>query len=237
MTSNHSPSAPEIQALFDRIAPVYDQFNYWLSLGQHRIWKKMAVKWCEPRLGDKCLDICCGSGDLSQILANQVGKSGQVVGLDFSEAQLKIAQQRHQAQYPHLPLRWQGGDALHLPFPNDSFDCATMGYGLRNVVDIPLCLSELYRVLKGGKKATILDFNRPQNEGLLKFQEWYLKTLVVPTAKHFNLTHEYAYIHPSLERFLTGSQQIKLALDAGFQKAIHYPIAGGLMGVLVLTKR
>jgi demethylmenaquinone methyltransferase/2-methoxy-6-polyprenyl-1,4-benzoquinol methylase len=235
MSENHPILASEIQAIFDRIAPVYDQFNHWLSLGQHRIWKKMAVKWCEPQIGDKALDICCGSGDLTQLLAHSVGKQGQVIGLDFSEAQLAIARDRHQ-QYPQLPIIWQVGDALHLPFPDHHFDCATMGYGLRNVVDIPLCLQELYRVLKSGAKAAILDFNHPQNPLILGFQQWYLNTVVVPMAKQFNLTDEYAYIAPSLDRFPKGSEQVKLAYSVGFDQAIHYPIAEGLMGILVLTK-
>ncbi|MGK7931730.1 MAG: bifunctional demethylmenaquinone methyltransferase/2-methoxy-6-polyprenyl-1,4-benzoquinol methylase UbiE [Microcystaceae cyanobacterium] len=228
--------ASDIQGLFDRIAPVYDQFNDWLSFGQHYIWKKMAVKWCEPKQGDKGLDICCGSGDLAQLLSRNVGNRGQVIGLDFSQSQLAIAQQRHQQFYPHLPIKWQIGDALQLPFPNESFDCATMGYGLRNVVDIPRCLQELYRVLKSGAKASILDFHRPQNPLMLGFQQWYLNTIVVPIAKQFELTDEYAYISPSLDRFPNGSQQVKLALAAGFDQAIHYPIVGGLMGVLVLSK-
>ncbi len=236
VSQDTSISAPDIQALFNRIAPVYDQFNDWLSLGQHRIWKKMAVKWCEPKSGDKGLDICCGSGDLSLLLARQVGQTGQIVGLDFSEAQLAIAHQRHQSQFPHLPIIWQVGDALHLPFPENHFDCATMGYGLRNVVDIPLCLQELYRVLKPNAKAAILDFHRPQNPWMLNFQKWYLNTVVVPMAQQFKLTDEYAYISPSLDRFPDGSQQVKLAQEAGFTQAIHYPIAGGLMGVLVMTK-
>lgn len=236
MSENPPILASEIQAIFDRIAPVYDQFNHWLSLGQHRIWKKMAVKWCEPQIGGKALDICCGSGDLTQLLAHSVGKSGQVIGLDFSEAQLAIARERHQQQYPQLSIIWQVGDALHLPFPDNHFDCATMGYGLRNVVDIPLCLQELYRVLKSGAKAAILDFHHPQNPLILGFQQWYLNTVVVPMAKQFNLTDEYAYIAPSLDRFPNGSEQVKLAYSAGFSQAIHYPIAEGLMGVLVLTK-
>ncbi|PMB04005.1 bifunctional demethylmenaquinone methyltransferase/2-methoxy-6-polyprenyl-1,4-benzoquinol methylase, partial [Fischerella thermalis CCMEE 5273] len=73
----------EIRNIFDRIAPIYDQLNDWLSLGQHRIWKEMTVKWSEAKAGDTCLDLCCGSGDLAFRLARRVGKSGQVYGVDF----------------------------------------------------------------------------------------------------------------------------------------------------------
>jgi demethylmenaquinone methyltransferase/2-methoxy-6-polyprenyl-1,4-benzoquinol methylase len=236
MTSTTPLSSSDIKAIFDQIAPVYDQLNHWLSLGQHRIWKQMAVKWCQPKQGDRALDLCCGSGDLAQLLARELGTSGQVVGLDFSQEQLAIARQRAASHYPPLNIEWIEGDALNLPFDNNSFDCATMGYGLRNVIDIPCCLAQLQRVLKKGSKVAILDFHRPSQPWMRSFQQWYLQTIVVPAAEHFGLTEEYAYISPSLDRFPMGSEQIKLAYQAGFSQAIHYPISSGMMGVLVLTK-
>lgn len=236
MTQNTAPAASEIQAIFDRIAPVYDQLNHWLSLGQHRVWKLMAVKWSEPSPGDVGLDLCCGSGDLAQLLASRVGAMGRVIGVDFSKEQLAIALQRNSNRFFPLPIDWVEGDVLNLPFDNDSFDCATMGYGLRNVTDIPRCLQELHRVLKQGAKAAILDFHRPRNPVMQTFQQWYLQTIVVPTAQSFGLTEEYAYISPSLDRFPTGEEQVKLALGAGFVNPVHYPIANGMMGVLAIEK-
>lgn len=235
-SQNNQPTQSEIQAIFDRIAPVYDQLNNSLSLGQHRIWKLMAVKWSDPAPGDVGLDICCGSGDLAQLLARKIGATGRVVGVDFAKGQLAIAHQRNSNLYSPLPIDWVEGDALNLPFGSDTFDCATMGYGLRNVIDIPRCLQELRRVLKKDAKAAILDFHRPDNRLMQTFQDWYLQTIVVPTAQSFGLTEEYAYISPSLERFPTGVEQVKLAQDAGFVNAVHYPIANGMMGVLVVTK-
>jgi demethylmenaquinone methyltransferase/2-methoxy-6-polyprenyl-1,4-benzoquinol methylase len=229
-------NADQIRALFDRIAPVYDPLNQWLSLGQHRVWKLMAVKWSGATTGNTCLDVCCGSGDLAQLLARQVGKSGQVIGLDFSTQQLAIARQRLIDRGLNLPITWLEGDALNLPFPENAFDAVTMGYGLRNVVDIPRSLAEIHRVLKPGAKAAILDFHRPTNPLVLSFQAWYLDNIVVSVAQQFGLTEEYAYIAPSLDRFPTGSEQVNLAKQVGFSTASHYPIAGGTMGVLVIKK-
>ncbi|MEY2832347.1 MAG: hypothetical protein RLZZ574_1605 [Cyanobacteriota bacterium] len=236
MTQTVSPAASEIKAIFDRIAPVYDRLNDRLSFGQHRIWKLMAVKWSEAKLGDRALDVCCGSGDLALLLAQKIGSQGQVTGLDFACEQLAIAKQRQMVKCPTVTMNWLEGDALALPFRDNQFDCATMGYGLRNVTNIPLSLKELLRVLKPGAKAAILDFHRPDAGYMQLFQEWYLANIVVPTAENMGLKEEYAYINPSVERFPTGSEQIELARVAGFDQAVHYPLMGGMMGILVLTK-
>lgn len=236
-------TSTQIRDIFDRIAPVYDQLNDWLSLGQHRIWKKMAVKWSNASSGDTCLDLCCGSGDLALLLGRIVGATGYVYGVDFSPAQLAIARERSlqqatltQRQYLHFPINWVEADVLDLPFADNHFDAATMAYGLRNVTDIPRSLKELHRVLKPDAKAAILDFHRPSSSQLRAFQQWYLDTIVVPIARAFGLTEEYAYISPSLDRFPTGPQQVELALQSGFAAATHYPIANDMMGVLVVTK-
>lgn len=229
-------SASEVQAIFNRLAPKYDELNESLSFGLHRIWKLMTVKWCQPEPGDTGLDACCGTGDLTGILAQQIGTTGKVVGLDFSAELLAIAERRAKQNIPQLPLEWIEGDALNLPFGDQTFDCATMGYGLRNVNDISQCLKELYRVLKPGAKVAILDFHRPNQPLIRNFQKWYLDQIVVSRAKRFDLTEEYAYISPSVDRFPVGTEQVKLGYEVEFSHAVHYPIAGGLMGILVLTK-
>lgn len=233
-----SPDQPaqDIQNLFNRIAPAYDRLNDWLSLGQHRIWKQMAVKWSNAQAGGTGLDVCCGSGDLARLLARQVGITGKVYGIDFSAAQLEVAHQRTQTSFQLLPIDWIEADALNLPFTDNQFDAATMGYGLRNLLDIPRSLQEIHRVLKPSARVAILDFHRPTNPALRSFQQWYLDTLVVPLADSLGLKQEYAYISPSLDRFPTGDQQVKLAHQAGFSTVTHYPIAGGIMGVLVAQK-
>ncbi|NJM95591.1 MAG: class I SAM-dependent methyltransferase, partial [Acaryochloridaceae cyanobacterium CSU_5_19] len=145
----------------------------------------------------------------------------------FSEAQLAIARHRHISQSPHLPLEWILGDALRLPLESGIFDCITMGYGLRNVTDIPRSLQEIHRLLKPGAKAALLDFHQPDQALWRRFQGWYLDTIVVPLAQNYGLTDEYAYITSSLARFPLGPEQVELAYQAGFAEAIHYPIAGG----------
>lgn len=228
--------ANDIRSLFNRIAPVYDRLNDDLSFGIHWVWKQMAVSWSDVAPGDRCLDLCCGSGDIAQLLAKRVGNKGRVYGADFSPAQLAQAAQRADQIYLPHPIRWVEADALQLPFADDYFDGATMGYGLRNVIDIPCCLGELHRVLKPGAKAAILDFHQPPQGLAASFQRWYLEKIVVPTAQRYDMTEEYAYLMPSVDRFPIGAEQVKLGLEAGFTTAQHYPIAGGIMGILVLRK-
>ncbi|HIK45677.1 MAG TPA: bifunctional demethylmenaquinone methyltransferase/2-methoxy-6-polyprenyl-1,4-benzoquinol methylase UbiE [Leptolyngbyaceae cyanobacterium M65_K2018_010] len=230
------PTARDIQGIFDRIAPVYDQLNQRLSLGLHRVWKHMAVRWSGAAKGDTCLDVCCGSGDLAILLAHQVGSTGQVYGVDFSSEQLAVAERRVGRMVLPTSIHWVRGNALHLPFDDCSFDAVTMGYGLRNLSDLDQGLVELRRVLKPGATAAILDFHRPQNTWIEQFQRWYLEGVVVPAASELGLTEEYTYIAPSVDRFPTGPEQVALARAAGFAEAVHYPIAGGLMGVLVVSR-
>jgi len=232
------PSETDIQQIFDRIAPVYDRFNDLLSLGQHRIWKKMALHWCEPKQGEKWLDLCCGSGDMAALVAQKVAPTGQVIGVDFSKELLAIAANKANNYLPKMQkcLTWQQGNVLSLPFADNTFDGATLAYGLRNVANIPQCLSELHRVLKEGAKAAILDFHRPSDRLMQTFQDFYLDRVVVPLADRFSMTNEYAYIAPSLARFPIGAEQVKLAKAAGFEQVKHYAIANGMMGILVLQK-
>jgi demethylmenaquinone methyltransferase/2-methoxy-6-polyprenyl-1,4-benzoquinol methylase len=232
------PSETDIQQIFDRIAPVYDRFNDLLSLGQHRVWKKMALLWCEPKQGETWLDLCCGSGDMTTLLAQRVAPTGRAIGLDFSKELLAIAASKSQSYLPKIQncLTWQEGNVLSLPFAENSFDGATLAYGLRNVSNIPLCLTELHRVLKSGAKAAILDFHRPSDRLMQAFQSFYLDQIVVPLADRFSMTEEYAYIAPSLARFPIGSEQVNLAKAAGFNQATHYAIANGMMGILILQK-
>ncbi|MFS8901519.1 bifunctional demethylmenaquinone methyltransferase/2-methoxy-6-polyprenyl-1,4-benzoquinol methylase UbiE [Synechococcus sp. H60.2] len=226
----------QIRELFDRIAPHYDALNQTLSLGLHQVWKRMAVRWSRAGPGGHVLDLCCGTGDLALQLARRVGRRGHVVGLDFSPAMLDIARRRSRL-FPGYFLEWVLGDALALPFSDDSFDAITMGYGLRNVTDIPQALREICRVLKPGCRAAILDFHRPTGIPFLAhFQRWYLNTQVVAQAQTLGLGSEYAYLDPSLDGFPSGEEQRQMALQAGFSTAKFYPLAGGMMGVLVVAR-
>ncbi|XP_058091860.1 2-phytyl-1,4-beta-naphthoquinone methyltransferase, chloroplastic isoform X1 [Magnolia sinica] len=252
-------SSNERQALFSRIAPVYDNLNDLLSLGQHRIWKRMAISWSAARKGDWVLDLCCGSGDLAFLLSQKVGFEGKephihpgcdrllsivfsrikmVTGLDFSREQLSIASARQDSFWKpcYKNIAWIEGDALDLPFPDSYFDAITVGYGLRNLVDKHAAMKEVFRVLKPGSRVSILDFNKSTNSSVVFIQEWMINNVVVPVASNYGLAEEYTYLKSSIDNFLTGKELEKLANELGFSKARHYEIGGGLMGNLVATR-
>ncbi|WP_298616395.1 bifunctional demethylmenaquinone methyltransferase/2-methoxy-6-polyprenyl-1,4-benzoquinol methylase UbiE [uncultured Thermosynechococcus sp.] len=223
----------EIQALFERIAPIYDRLNDQLSFGLHHVWKQMAVDWLELPKGAAALDLCCGTGDLTRALARQVGRQGRVVGLDFAKAPLAIARQRscHYSQ-----IEWVEGNALAVPCADQTFQGITIGYGLRNVSDIPQALSEMFRLLIPGGRAAILDFSHPQTPALQQFQQWYLQQWVVPTARQYGLAAEYDYLWPSIQAFPTPPTLCDLIQKAGFQRVTHYPLLGGLMAITIAQK-
>ncbi|CAD5313547.1 unnamed protein product [Arabidopsis thaliana] len=225
----------ERRILFNRIAPVYDNLNDLLSLGQHRIWKNMAVSWSGAKKGDYVLDLCCGSGDLAFLLSEKVGSTGKVMGLDFSSEQLAVAATRQslKARSCYKCIEWIEGDAIDLPFDDCEFDAVTMGYGLRNVVDRLRAMKEMYRVLKPGSRVSILDFNKSNQSVTTFMQGWMIDNVVVPVATVYDLAKEYEYLKYSINGYLTGEELETLALEAGFSSACHYEISGGFMGNLV----
>ncbi|KAK6116530.1 hypothetical protein DH2020_049735 [Rehmannia glutinosa] len=229
--------AAERQALFNRIAPVYDNLNDLFSLGSHRIWKRMAVSWSGAKEGDTVLDVCCGSGDLAFLLSEKVGINGKVIALDFSKEQLTIAasRQRKRSRAFYKNIEWIEGDAVDLPFSDSSFDAATIGYGLRNVVDRKKALEEMCQVLKPGSKVSVLDLNKSTNPLTSSIQDWMIDYAVVPIANGYGVASDYQYLKNSIKEYLTGNELEKLALEAGFSKAKHYEIGAGFMGNLVAT--
>ena len=225
--------AAAVQDLFEAIAPRYDQLNDLLSAGLHRLWKRQALAWVAPQPGQRCLDLCCGTGDLALLMASRVRPGGQVLGLDAAAAPLQVAAQRA-AQQPWLSLEWRQADALATGLEAGWADAALMAYGLRNLSDPAAGLVELRRVLRVGGRAAVLDFNRPLGAPAA-LQQAYLRRVVVPTARRFGLEEHYRYLEASLERFPRGEDQQRLARRAGFAQAQHRPLAGGLMGLLQLV--
>ena len=222
-----------IEEMFNRISSKYDFLNDVFSFGLHRFWKRKLLKILNPNFGEKWVDLCCGTGDMSILLAKYMKSSKNITGLDSASQTLFVARERSKQKYSSI--KWINGDALKTNLPSNEFDGLIMAYGLRNLFSSSEGLKEAFRILKPGGKAGILDFRSFEGDSIQGiFQQIYLTLYVVPIASLFGLRREYSYIRKSLINFPSGSEQIHLALSAGFKKAEYQIIAKGQMGILLL---
>lgn len=197
--------AAKVNDLFASIARRYDLLNDLQSFGLHRRWKHRVVKLAAAGAGQRVLDVCCGTGDIALALAQH---GAEVTGLDFSHAMLEIAKTRSQKSLItnrkavfHTPVFVQG-DAMQLPFPDNSFDAVTVGYGLRNLANWEFGLKEMTRVTKPGGRVIVLDFGKPANRVWRTLYFQHLKISVPLMGRLFcGNADAYAYILESLKHY------------------------------------
>lgn len=154
--------AAKVNDLFAAIARRYDLINDLQSFGLHRMWKRRVVRLARVKPGDRALDLCCGTGDIALALAQQ---GADTTGLDFSPQMLEVAEGRRPAnsKLKTQQIKFLQGDAQQLPFPENSFDIVTVGYGLRNLTSWERGLDEMHRVAKPGARLIVLEFGKPAN--------------------------------------------------------------------------
>jgi demethylmenaquinone methyltransferase/2-methoxy-6-polyprenyl-1,4-benzoquinol methylase len=211
-----------VRTMFDRIAPVYDFMNRAMTMGMDRHWRRLAAA-AVVQPGDKVLDSCCGTGDLAIAVARA---GGRVTGLDFSERMLE----RARGKAPEL--EWVQGDALALPFADESFDAATVGFGVRNLADLEAGLRELARVLRPGGRLAVLEITRPRGALQPFFRLWF--DVLIPLAgKALPGGAAYSYLPASVRRF-PGPEDLARALErAGFTAVSYRLLAGGIVALHV----
>jgi demethylmenaquinone methyltransferase/2-methoxy-6-polyprenyl-1,4-benzoquinol methylase len=220
--------AEGVRAMFDRIAPVYDLMNRVMTAGLDGRWRRACAE-AVVRPGDLVLDACCGTGDLALADARAGGR--RVTGLDFSEPMLERAR-RKGAQVTDCYLEWVRGDLLALPFEDGSFDAATVGFGVRNVEDIPAALRELRRVLRPGGRVGVLEITRPR--GFLRhFYGIWFDRIVPLLGRVLPGGAAYTYLPASVRRF-PGPEDLARALaEAGFADVRFRLFAGGIVALHV----
>jgi demethylmenaquinone methyltransferase / 2-methoxy-6-polyprenyl-1,4-benzoquinol methylase len=212
--------AEGVRSMFDRIAPVYDAMNRVMTAGLDQGWRRRTAE-ATVRPGDRILDACCGTGDLG-IACARIG--GKVTGLDFSERMLERARQKAPQ------LEWVRGDLLALPFADESFDAATIGFGIRNVEDVPLALRELRRVLRSGGRLGILEITRPRGV-LAPFYRLWFDGVVPLLGKLLPGGSAYTYLPASVRRFARPEELAALMRSAGFEDVRYALFAGGIVAV------
>ncbi len=193
--------AAKVNDLFAAIARRYDLLNDLQSFGLHRRWKRRVVEFAAVQTGDRALDLCCGTGDLALALAQ---RGAETIGLDFSEAMLEVAERRRQKSPKSQVsnLKFLQGDAQQIPFPDQSFDIVTVGYGLRNLTNWEVGLAEMNRVARPGARLVVLDFGKPPNAVWRAVYFAHLKISVPLLGWTFcGNAQAYAYILESLKHY------------------------------------
>jgi demethylmenaquinone methyltransferase/2-methoxy-6-polyprenyl-1,4-benzoquinol methylase len=214
--------APDaVRTMFDRIAPVYDVMNRVMTCGLDGRWRRLTAR-SVVRPGDDVLDGACGTGDLA--LAAVEAGAAQVTGLDFSDEMLARARRKAPA------LAWVQGDLLALPFPERTFDAATVGFGVRNVADLELALRELRRVLRPGGRLAILEITQPRGPLRPFFALWFDR--IVPVlGRVLPGGAAYTYLPASVRRFPAAEELALLMRRAGFGK-VQFRLLGGTIVAL-----
>jgi len=190
-----------VEDLFAVVAPRYDLINDLQSLGLHRRWKSTVVRMAEVKPKDRALDVCCGTGDLAFALSRA---GADVTGLDFSPAMLAVAERRagERVRQQMAPGHFLRGDAMNLPFPDESFDIVTIAYGLRNLAGWERGLEEMWRVARPGARLLVLDFGKPENPFWRTLYFGYLRIFVPWFGKIFCKDSDtHAYIYASLQKY------------------------------------
>ena len=216
--------------MFDRIAGVYDLMNTAMTAGLHHGWRTRAADRAELSEGDSALDLCCGTGDLALELRARVGASGRVVGADFSERMLELANEKAlERGMPEVTFEW--ADALELPYSDASFDAVTVGFGVRNLADLDDGVGEMARVLRPGGRLVILEITQPQKPPLSTFFSLWFDRIVPLLGRFAGDPEAYSYLPESVRSFPPPEGLAAIMDRAGFERIRYTILAGGIIAI------
>lgn len=224
--------ARRVAEVFHSVAARYDLMNDLLSGGIHRLWKRVVIELSGVRPGHRVLDIAGGTGDLALRFSRLVGEHGQVVLADINESMLAVGRDRLLDSAVVDNVVFVQADAQLLPFPDDSFDCVCIAFGLRNVTDKAQALRAMWRVLKPGGRLLILEFSKPVNPVLAKFYDAY-SFGVLPKIGRLVTGDEdsYRYLAESIRRHPDQEALNSLLVEAGFAQCRYYNMTGGIVAI------
>ena len=224
--------AGRVRAVFDSVATRYDLMNDLMSLGVHRLWKRTAVELAGIRAGQKVLDLASGTGDLAARFAGLVGPDGLVVMSDINAAMLEQGRARMVDEGLVGNVDYTQIDAEDIPFPDNSFDCISIAFGLRNVTDKDAALGEMYRVLRPGGKVLILEFSEVQPELLKKVYDGYSFGILPVLGKLIAGDEDsYRYLAESIRKHPDQDTLADMMVDAGFSNVTYRNLTGGVVAI------
>jgi demethylmenaquinone methyltransferase/2-methoxy-6-polyprenyl-1,4-benzoquinol methylase len=228
----HADKARRVRGVFDSVAGNYDLMNDLMSAGTHRLWKRFTLGLANLRPGQRALDVAGGTGDLAAGLARQVGERGMVVLTDVNAAMLAQGRDRLINAGLTSNLAYVQADAERLPFPDGSFDCITIGFGLRNVTDKAAALVAMRRAPKPGGQLLVLEFSHPRAPGLKPLYDAY-SLHVLPLIGRFVAGDEasYRYLAESIRMHPDQETLLKMLQAAGLEGCRYHNLSGGIVAV------
>lgn len=224
--------AQKVAEVFHSVANRYDVMNDLMSLGIHRLWKRFTIELTGVRAGQQVLDLAGGTGDLAQRLAGLVGEKGLVVLADINDSMLKIGRERLINQGILNNVAFVQANAECLPFPENSFDCITIAFGLRNVTDKEAALRSMFQSLKPGGKCLILEFSKPTAPLLKPIYDAYSFKILPAIGKLIAKDEaSYRYLAESIRRHPDQNTLKTMMEQAGFERCDYHNLSGGIVAL------
>ncbi len=227
-TVREADKAGRVQGVFNSVASKYDVMNDVMSMGIHRVWKDAMMDWLAPRPGQRLLDVAGGTGDISFRFLKRAGH-GHATVLDLTEPMLVEGRQRAEADQMADSLNWVVGDAMALPFEDNTFDVYTISFGIRNVTRPQEALNEAFRVLKPGGRLMVLEFSQLPNDGLQKLYDLYSFNVIPRMGKLIAGDYDsYQYLVESIRKFPDQETFLNMIRTAGFENAKYRNLSMGI---------
>jgi len=222
----------KVAEVFHSVAHKYDIMNDLMSAGVHRLWKRFTIEMSGARAGQKILDLAGGTGDLAALFAPKVGDKGQVVLADINDSMLKVGRDRMLDRGLLSNISYAQVNAECLPFADNTFDCITIAFGLRNVTDKQKALESMFRVLKPGGRLLVLEFSKPVFPWLSKIYDQYSFSLLPKIGKWITGDEDsYQYLAESIRMHPGQDELMKMFADAGFADNEYHNLTGGIVAL------
>lgn len=226
------PSRKEIWKMFDQISSTYDRVNRVMTLGLDQHWRKKLCQFLPQGGHLKALDCATGTGDQIIAIMEKSTQVSEIIGIDLAEAMVAIGVEKISKKPYAEAVCLKVASALEIPFPDASFDCVTISFGIRNVTDVSLALKEFLRVLKPQGRLLILEGTVPSNPLLRAFHLLYLRHFLPRIGGFISKKRSaYRYLNETIETFPQGKRFLQLMEGAGFRNSCAHPLTGGIVTV------